>query len=116
MELAQLGNVYFDAKKPWQDAKREGGRPAMETTIACCLECIKALALIGYPILPHAAEKIWRLLGFERSILDYGWEEIALLHLPKNQALGEPEILFKRVEDLLIEEEIQLLKQPLEKS
>ncbi len=111
MELAQLGNVYFDAKKPWQDAKREGGRPAMETTIACCLECIKALALIGYPILPFASEKIWNLLGFSRSLLDYGWNEASILIIPKDQALGEPEILFKRVEDLLIEEEIRLLKQ-----
>lgn len=111
MELAQLGNVYFDGKKPWQDAKREGGRPAMETTIACCLECIKALALVAYPILPHAAETTWKLLGFDRPILEYGWEKISLMHLAKDQVLGEPVILFKRVEDLLIEEEIRLLRQ-----
>src|SRR5690606_6756480 len=36
MELAQLGNVYFDAKKPWIEAKDPEKRHSMETTLACC--------------------------------------------------------------------------------
>ncbi len=50
MELAQLGNVYFDSKKPWKEAKQVETRLSMETTIACCFECLKGLALISYPI------------------------------------------------------------------
>ena len=39
MEFAQTGNIYFDAKRPWQDAKNPDTRAVLETTIACCLEC-----------------------------------------------------------------------------
>src|SRR5262249_17855253 len=40
MEIAQLGNVYFDAKRPWLDAKDPDRKSSMETTIHCCLECL----------------------------------------------------------------------------
>ena len=68
MELAQLGNVYFDSKKPWQLAKQPETRAAMETTIACCLECIKALALISSPIIPETANKVWQMLGYAEDL------------------------------------------------
>ena len=35
MELAQLGNVYFDAKKPWVAAKDPKTHDDMNNTIAC---------------------------------------------------------------------------------
>jgi len=41
MELAHIGNVYFDSKRPWQDAKHEADRGRLRTTLACCLECLK---------------------------------------------------------------------------
>jgi methionyl-tRNA synthetase len=46
MELAQAGNAYFDGKKPWVAAKSEETRPGMLSTIFCCIEAIKTLALI----------------------------------------------------------------------
>lgn len=115
MEIAQLGNVYFDSKKPWQDAKIPEGRISLETTIACCLECLKALALVAYPLIPETSEKIWALLGFGGPLLDKGWEEIALMTIPTGQQLGEPVILFQRVEDAVIDEEIAQLKAGLKK-
>jgi methionyl-tRNA synthetase len=110
MELAQLGNVYFDAKKPWQDAKQPETRQSMETTIACCLECLKALALISFPIIPETATKVWTMLGYQNSLEIYGWKKAAAESIPANQKLNTPQILFTKIEDAQIEQEINALK------
>lgn len=109
MELAQLGNGYFDKKKPWQDAKSEATFAKMQTTLACCLECIKALALISSPIIPETANQIWKLLGYTEDLANGSWEEIAASTIPVGQQLRTPVILFKRVEDEAIAEEIAKL-------
>lgn len=113
MELAAAGNVYFDAKKPWKDAKEPTLRRSLETTIACSLECIKVLSLIAFPIIPETALKIWKQLGFidpKNSLEVLGWDKILLSQIPEGQQLGEPEILFKKIEDVEIEAEIAKLK------
>lgn len=110
MELAQLGNVYFDAKKPWQDAKQPETKQAMETTIACCLECLKALALISAPIVPTASAKVWQMLGFEKTLNQLGWHEVVSHKIALGQQLKDPQILFIKVEDEQIEKEVATLK------
>jgi len=114
MQLAQLGNVYFDAKKPWQEAKLED-KSKVALTIACCIECLKSLALISSVIIPESANKLWHLLGFEKTIADLGWTRISQERIIPGQKLLEPEILFKKIEDVQIEEEIKLLNERAEK-
>src|SRR5262249_22502285 len=77
MEIAQLGNGYFDAKKPWQDAKSEATRARMETTLVCCLECLMALALTSFPIIPETATQVWKMLGFSEPLDKASWKAIA---------------------------------------
>lgn len=110
MELAQMGNVYFDTKTPWKEAKDPKTRPLMETTIALCLECLKALACIAFPIIPDASQKLWSLLGFSNPIESYQWKEILETDLQSGIALPKPFILFQKIEDHVIEEEIEKLQ------
>ncbi|HSX03637.1 MAG TPA: methionine--tRNA ligase subunit beta, partial [Rhabdochlamydiaceae bacterium] len=112
MELAQAGNVFFDAKKPWLLAKDPNRRAEMNTVIACCLECLKVLALVAFPVIPHAAGKLWRMLGFEHHLEKKQWRFILEDKIPTGQVLANPEILFRRVEDETIENEIAKLKKP----
>lgn len=111
MELAQLGNVYFDSKRPWQDAKQEETRERMKTTLGCCLECLKALALISFPIIPATAQRVWQLLGYSGALEEKGWQAIQTAKVPEGQLLAPPAILFQKIEDAQIEEEIQKLHQ-----
>jgi methionyl-tRNA synthetase len=110
MELAQLGNVYFDNKRPWQDAKSPETRPTMENTVACCMECLKALALISYPIIPTTASRVWEFLGFKTDLKDVSWQEVVLKSIPEGQMLMDPQILFQKIEDSQIESEIAKLQ------
>jgi methionyl-tRNA synthetase len=109
MEIAQLGNVYFDAKKPWQLAKNAETRPEMAIVLASCLECLKVLALVSCPMIPQTAQKLWRMLG-QTSALD-NWDAILKKSLPAEKLLPKPEVLFRRVEDSIIETELEKLKQ-----
>lgn len=104
MELAQDGNVYFDAKKPWKDEEGKG------TTLACCLRALNALALVSFPIIPDTAEKVWRLLGHETNLKDQNWEMVLEAGLPPNRTFPKPEVLFSKVEDQVIENELEALK------
>lgn len=109
MELAQLGNVYFDHKKPWQGVKDPSKREEMETTIACCLQCLKSLALISSPIIPETANRVWHFLGYQSELAKESWTRISESKIPTGQILSEPQILFQRIEDAQIEQEIAKL-------
>jgi len=111
MELAQAGNVYFDAKTPWRDAKEEKTRPTMETTIALCLECLKRLAFISAPIIPTTAQSLWEYLGFNTKIGQASWKDALETPLVPGQVLPKPSLLFLKIEDDLIEKEIAKLQE-----
>lgn len=108
MELASVGNVYFDAKQPWK-AIKEGDKDEVAAMMYHCIECLQALALISYPIIPDTSQKLWTLLGNAKPL--GSWE---IPHLKENTPLPTPEILFKRVEDDLIEKELEILKKKVE--
>lgn len=106
IETAQAGNGYFDAKKPWKDAKDPMRRAFLETTVALTCECLKYVALIAYPLIPETAQKIWKQLGFHTSLEEEGWEKVASSPIPAGQLLGTAEVLFRKVEDAEIEAKI----------
>ncbi len=111
MDLAQAGNIYFDAKKPWVAARSALTQQDMFNTIGCCLECLKALAITSFPIIPTAAEKLWNMLGFKTPLSHAKWDEAIATPLPAAQILHKPEILFAKIEDSAIRQEIDKLHQ-----
>ncbi|KPK33183.1 MAG: methionyl-tRNA synthetase [Chlamydiae bacterium SM23_39] len=115
MQLADLGNCYFDKKKPWELKKDKKRFEEMSLTITLCLECCKSLALITYPIIPYASKEIWKMLGYKNKILNEGWEKIKNTHIPSNQKILDPKILFRKIEDKEIEEEVKNLYGNFEK-
>lgn len=109
MELAQEGNVYFDRKQPWKEAKQAETRQSMMNTIGCCMECIKLLALTASPIIPETAQKVWQMLGQTSKLEAQSWFSLASTPLQNGVQLGKPEILFKKLEDEQVEKEIAAL-------
>ncbi len=105
MQLAAMGNGYFDQKKPWQSNK-EGNQEEVDRTIYCSLECIKVLSLVSFPIIPHSAAKAFSFLGRGKKLEDQSWEKWLNSPLEPGEALEKPEILFRKVEDEEVEEEL----------
>ncbi len=115
MELAQAGNAYFDAKKPWVAARSAMTTHDMQATISCCLECLKALSLLSFPIIPETAEKVWKMLGFDEPLADHTWADVLSLSFQVEQRLPPPQILFVKVEDEIIAKEVEALHKMTQK-
>jgi methionyl-tRNA synthetase len=110
MQIAQTGNVYFDERKPWSLVKTPETYPQMEATLYCCLDCLKTLALVSSPIIPEAAQKLWEMLGYTSTLSQENWDQVISKEIPKGRLLPQPQVLFKRVEDVLIQEQENKLK------
>lgn len=109
MELAQLGNVYFDRKKPWLAKKDPSLHSDMMLTISLCLECIKILAITSFPIIPTSASKVWLLLGYQIPLEAQIWDVAIDKINPAGQKLAEPVVLFQRIEDEWIQTQMNNL-------
>jgi len=110
MELAQLGNGYFDAKKPWILAKDPSQLQTLHTTIALCLDCIKNLSLMASPIIPATAQKIWQMLGNTSNLEKSSWQLIAKTSLKTGTVVPAPHPLFRKIEESEIETQIAKLE------
>lgn len=110
MELAQTGNAYFDTKKPWGAAKQPEKTGEMRATIYCCIQAIKALALLSSPIIPESAERVWHMLGFTSRLSQQKWDIVLSAEVTPGTLLPKPVILFAKVEDEAVQKEIETMK------
>ena len=116
MNLARLGNKFFNDGEPWKT--RKTNRVACGNTINVSLQICAALSVLIDPVLPFSAAKLrgmLRLDGVRSSApsdavdASIGWDEAGAPLLPDHHRLGERAILFKKVEDDIIEAQIARL-------
>lgn len=92
MALARASNGYLDAKAPWKQRKTD---PAgCGTTVNVCLQTVKALATLMAPFLPFSAVECARMLEIDAALPWSGATE----ELAPGHALGEPAILYRKIE------------------
>jgi len=93
MALARASNGYLDIKQPWKQRKTD--LAACGTTINICVQTVKALTTLMAPFLPFSARTCAEMLCLEGDSLPWAG---ALEELPGGHKLGEPVILFKKLE------------------
>ena len=94
IKLAQTGNQYMNENEPWKLLKDDRERCA--TVMHICLKIVKALAVCSAPYMPHSANRIWHMLGYNGEVEKQNWEE-ALSELGKAK-LEKPTPIFKKLE------------------
>jgi methionyl-tRNA synthetase len=101
MDLARLGNRYYDAGRPWETRRTEP-RAAGNTLHVCC-RILRALATLSWPVIPGAAASLYRQLGQEDELVDQRWADAAS-EQPQlaGQRLGEVDILFAKLDDAFV--------------
>ncbi|MCB9188604.1 MAG: methionine--tRNA ligase [Flavobacteriales bacterium] len=107
MNLARLGNKYLADTEPWKLIKTDPDR--VKTIINISLQITANLAIVFEPFLPFTSEKLFRFLGLDRV----KWSnagKIDLMH--SGHVINQPEILFSKIEDAKIEEQLGKLHQP----
>ncbi len=108
MDLAREANKYFNDAEPWRTFKED--RLRCDTALNISLQLCKALAVIMSPFLPFSAQKLWQMLNLDGDVERQHWDTTGAEPLQPGHQLGKPEILFRKYDDDVIEEEIQKLE------
>jgi methionyl-tRNA synthetase len=106
----QAGNRYFDESAPFKTRKTDMDRCGH--SLGVIVQILRMLAVMLAPVTPFAMEKLWTWLGMETDLWRGGWTE-GLEEIPAGRPLGRPEILFPRLDDELIQPEIERLQKML---
>ncbi len=105
MELARMGNKYLADTEPWKLIKTDPAR--VGTILNIALQLVANLSIVAEPFIPFSAEKLRKLLNLEQ--LDWshaGNDEL----LEVGQQLEKATLLFEKIEDKMIEEQVAKLE------
>ena len=106
MNYARIGNKYLADTEPWKVVKTDPERVA--TILNVALQITADLSVAIEPFLPFTAEKIRRMLAVE----PLGWERLGEAELlPVGHRIGEPELLFEKIEDGAVEAQLRKLSE-----
>ena len=105
MSFCRSANKYFNDKEPWVTRKTDTA--SCRTTLNICAQAASVLSVIMEPVLPYSAEKLRTMLNIKEKIL---WDQAGKKELKPGHKLGNPKILFTKIEDDVIENEIAKLK------
>ena len=104
MSLARIGSKYLADTEPWKLAKTDMARTA--TILHIGLQIAANLAIAFEPFLPFSAKKLRDMLGMET----FSWNDLGSIELLKEGAkLGETQLLFDKIEDSVVEAQVQKL-------
>ncbi|MCG2616505.1 methionine--tRNA ligase [Terrimonas sp. NA20] len=119
IDLAKKGNQYMQKKEPWIVAKQLETNPEVQKQIDNCLHlCLQLtgnLAILINPFLPNIAKAIIHKLKLVDRVLE--WKNAGSMKLLSvGYSLREPQLLFRKLEDAEINEQIEKLKAGLIKA
>ena len=104
MNLARIGNKYLADAEPWKVVKTDPER--VKTVLFLSLQLVANLATAFEPFLPFSSERLRRMLGMEAA----EWDRLGSIDLlPAGKQLAEPELLFEKIDDSVIEAQVQKL-------
>mgnify|MGYP000884531206 FL=1 len=104
MNLARLGNKYLADTEPWKLAKTDLDR--VGTILNISLQITANLALAFAPFLPMSSDRLSAMLQLPLP----RWEDLGRSDLlPVGHQLGEASLLFEKIEDEVIEKQVQKL-------
>lgn len=105
MELARIGNRYLAETEPWKLAKTELGRVA--TILNLSLQLVANLSIAFEPFLPFSSKKLREMLQMNSC----DWASLGSISLlPEGHALGEVGLLFEKIEDDVIQAQLDRLE------
>lgn len=104
MNLARIGNKYIADSEPWKVVKNDPER--VKTIIYISLQLTANLAIAFEPFLPFSSEKLRKMLNME----SFEWDRLGRTDLlAAGHQLAKPELLFEKIEDDVIEAQVQKL-------
>jgi methionyl-tRNA synthetase len=105
MDIARLGNKYLADMEPWKVVKTDEER--VKTIMNTCLQIAANLTIVFAPFLPYTMNRLRGFLNMDH--LD--WSELGRTDiLVAAHKVNEPELLFEKIEDAVIDAQIKKLQ------
>lgn len=104
MNLARIGNKYLADSEPWKVIKTDPER--VKTVLNLSLQLVANLAIAFEPFLPFSSQKLRMMLNMD----EVEWDRLGATDLlPEGHVLGAPVLLFEKIEDSVVEAQVQKL-------
>lgn len=122
MNVARAANKYFNDEAPWKTLK-DDFETCSKSVYFCC-QLVRSLSILFSPVVPFACRRISRMLD-EEPLLGVGngavkgdnlWYAAALPTIEENKRIIDPNIIFSRIEDDVVEKQIAKLSKSDNKS
>ena len=105
MNFARIGNKYLADTEPWKVVKTDPER--VNTILNIALQITANVAVAIEPFMPFSSEKILKMLAIDRP----SWDALGSMSvIPAGHEIGEPELLFEKIEDEAIERQLARLE------
>ncbi|WP_421808157.1 methionine--tRNA ligase [Flagellimonas sp.] len=110
MNLARLGNKYLADQEPWKLIKTDETR--VQTIMYVALQIATGLAILSEPFLPFTSNKLKGILRHAELDSASHWDDIATndVLLPAGHQLNPSELLFRKIEDIEIQQQLDKLE------
>ena len=106
MQLARIGNKYLADTEPWKVIKSDPDRVA--TILHLALQLVGNLTIAFAPFTPFSTRRLLAMLQVEEegfAFSRFGATDL----LPEGHQLGTPELLFEKIEDDVIQAQLDKL-------
>lgn len=106
MQLARIGNKYLADTEPWKVIKSDPDRVA--TILHLALQLVGNLTIAFAPFTPFSTRRLLAMLQVEEggfAFARFGATDL----LPEGHQLGKPELLFEKIEDEVIQAQLDKL-------
>ena len=103
MNFARIGNKYLADTEPWKVVKNDPER--VKTILNIALQITANITVAIEPFMPFSADKILKMLNLERL----SWDGLGSMSLAAGHVIGEPALLFEKIEDDVIEAQLKKL-------
>jgi methionyl-tRNA synthetase len=97
-KLVAAADKFLTEMKPWSLAADPSRREELAGVLYASAELLRIIAVLAYPVLPHAAEKIWRQLGQHTPLAQFQLSALAWGQLRPGTAIEKGEAIFPRVQ------------------
>ncbi|MDE6534263.1 MAG: methionine--tRNA ligase [Muribaculaceae bacterium] len=111
MNIARVGNKYLADAEPWKLIKTDPTRTA--TILNVAIQICANLAVVFEPFTPFMSEK----LAGQLRLPELKWEMAGKFDLvPDGVEIGQPELLFEKIDDSVVEAQVAKLQAAKEKN
>ncbi|MCT3732596.1 methionine--tRNA ligase [Elizabethkingia anophelis] len=107
MNLARFGNQYLQTEEPWKTIKDNPEKAAHSLFVGAQLAV--ALAQLSEPFMPFSSEKLLNMFNVTKA--DWADLENNNVLIASGHQINEASLLFSKIEDDVIEAQIQKLEQ-----